>query len=193
MPMPTSTGNVGARWAVSTNRSLYSHSLQYDLLLLRVQQDHHQGSWRSAKYLKYMAKEIELQASSLTAGATCCNCTLGGGTPTFRRTMKCVSSWAPYADPSIWFRNGEYPSRSTPESGLRDGRAVGELGFNRMSIGVQDFSRRATGRQPIQSFEETKLVLDSARQVGFKSISMDLIYGPPGQNVISFNRTPSRS
>ena len=41
----------------------------------------------------------------------------------------------------------------------------------------------------IQSFEETKLVLDSARQVGFKSISMDLIYGLPKQNVISFNRT----
>ncbi|MFP5341283.1 MAG: coproporphyrinogen III oxidase, partial [Gammaproteobacteria bacterium] len=41
----------------------------------------------------------------------------------------------------------------------------------------------------IQSFDETKLVIDAARATGFKSVSMDLIYGLPKQNVISFNRT----
>jgi oxygen-independent coproporphyrinogen-3 oxidase len=41
----------------------------------------------------------------------------------------------------------------------------------------------------IQSIEETKLVMDAARATGFKSISMDLIYGLPKQNVITFNQT----
>ena len=52
---------------------------------------------RSAKYLKYMAKEIELRPPALTAGATCCNCTWVAARRHSCRTMKCVSSWAPYA------------------------------------------------------------------------------------------------
>jgi oxygen-independent coproporphyrinogen-3 oxidase len=41
----------------------------------------------------------------------------------------------------------------------------------------------------VQSEDETKLVIDAARAHGFKSVSVDLIYGLPKQNVISFNRT----
>jgi oxygen-independent coproporphyrinogen-3 oxidase len=71
---------------------------------------------------------------------------------------------------------------------------LGELGFNRMSVGVQDFDARvqqAVNR--IQSEEETCAVIDAARATGFKSISVDLIYGLPKQTVISFNHTLDRS
>uniref|UniRef100_UPI00404B5EE5 oxygen-independent coproporphyrinogen III oxidase n=1 Tax=Candidatus Roseilinea sp. TaxID=2838777 RepID=UPI00404B5EE5 len=67
---------------------------------------------------------------------------------------------------------------------------LGRLGFNRMSVGVQDFApevQQAVNR--IQSVEETRCVIDAARANGFSSISLDLIYGLPKQNLDSFKRT----
>ena len=67
---------------------------------------------------------------------------------------------------------------------------LAQLGFNRISIGVQDFDpevQKAVNR--LQSIEETRDVIEAARASGFKSVSVDLIYGLPRQNVISFNRT----
>ncbi|MBS1212723.1 MAG: coproporphyrinogen oxidase, partial [Proteobacteria bacterium] len=64
------------------------------------------------------------------------------------------------------------------------------LGFNRLSLGVQDFEpevQRAVNR--IQSEEQTLDIMAAARRTGFKSISVDLIYGLPFQNVASFDRT----
>ena len=63
---------LGQRSIGGINKPLFiilSHSvLQHDLLLLRVQQDHHEDHGRSAKYLKYITKEIDLQASNLNGG-----------------------------------------------------------------------------------------------------------------------------
>jgi oxygen-independent coproporphyrinogen-3 oxidase len=70
---------------------------------------------------------------------------------------------------------------------------LGELGFNRMSVGVQDFDadvQRAINR--IQSEEETASVIRAARANGFKSVSVDLIYGLPKQTVAGFDRTLER-
>ncbi|MDR2925073.1 MAG: oxygen-independent coproporphyrinogen III oxidase, partial [Azoarcus sp.] len=67
---------------------------------------------------------------------------------------------------------------------------LANLGFNRMSVGVQDFAevvQVATNR--VQSFDETRLVMDAARSMGFRSISMDLIYGLPKQDITGFGRT----
>jgi len=69
-------------------------------------------------------------------------------------------------------------------------KLLADLGFNRMSVGVQDFNHDVqVAVNRVQSIDETALVMESARATGFKSISMDLIYGLPKQNVISFNRT----
>ena len=146
---------------------------------------------RSAKYLKYIAKEIDLQASNLNGGRDVLQLHLGGGTPTFLSHTEMRELMAAVRGSFNLVPNGEYSIEVDPRKvDFETVALLGELGFNRMSIGVQDFSpdvQQAVNR--IQSFEETKLVLDSARQVGFKSISMDLIYGLPKQNVISFNRT----
>ncbi len=87
--------------------------------------------------------------------------------------------------------NGEYSIEVDPRKVDRETVALlAELGFNRMSVGVQDFDpavQKAVNR--IQSLEETSLVIEAARESGFKSVSVDLIYGLPKQNVISFNRT----
>ena len=146
---------------------------------------------RSAKYIKYLGKELALQAEALDGSHDLVQLHFGGGTPTFlsheemQRLMDHIRSH---------FRmlpDGEYSIEVDPRKVDRDTvRHLAELGFNRMSVGVQDFDpavQQAVNR--IQSLEETKLVIESAREFGFKGISVDLIYGLPKQNVISFNHT----
>jgi oxygen-independent coproporphyrinogen-3 oxidase len=68
--------------------------------------------------------------------------------------------------------------------------ALRDAGMNRASIGVQDFNpevQRAVNR--IQSFEQTRQVVDWLRQQGFRSIAIDLIYGLPHQTLESFYQT----
>ncbi len=146
---------------------------------------------RSAKYLKYLAKEIEMQAACLEGGHQVTQLHLGGGTPTFLSHDEMRQLMASVREHFTLVPNGEYSIEVDPRKVDYDTVALlAELGFNRMSVGVQDFAedvQRAVNR--IQSFEETKLVIDAARGNGFKSVSMDLIYGLPKQNVISFNRT----
>lgn len=146
---------------------------------------------RSAKYLKYLDKEIGLQAGYLGGSRQVTQLHLGGGTPTFlshdemRQLMDSVRSRFTLVP------NGEYSIEVDPRKvDFETVKLLAHLGFNRMSVGVQDFNadvQRAVNR--VQSIDETRLVMESARATGFKSISMDLIYGLPKQNVISFNRT----
>lgn len=146
---------------------------------------------RSAKYIKYLGREIDQVAAALDGSREVVQLHLGGGTPTFladdelRQLMELVRRQ---------FRllpDGEYSIEVDPRKVNRETvRLLAELGFNRMSIGVQDFApevQQAVNR--IQSLDETRQVLEAAREFGFKSISVDLIYGLPKQNVIGFNHT----
>ncbi len=146
---------------------------------------------RSAKYLKYLAKEIAMQAECLEGGREVVQLHLGGGTPTFLSNDEMRELIGSVRANFTLVPKGEYSIEVDPRKVDIDTVALlGELGFNRMSIGVQDFNvevQRAVNR--LQSYEETKRVLDAARQSGFESVSLDLIYGLPKQNVISFNRT----
>ena len=146
---------------------------------------------RSAKYLKYLAKEVAMQAACLDGGRQVIQLHLGGGTPTFLSHEEMRQLMATVREHFTLMPDGEYSIEVDPRKVDHATVAMlAEVGFNRMSIGVQDFNidvQRAVNR--LQSFDETKLVLDAARATGFKSVSMDLIYGLPKQNVISFNRT----
>ncbi|MEN8260192.1 MAG: oxygen-independent coproporphyrinogen III oxidase, partial [Pseudomonadota bacterium] len=86
---------------------------------------------------------------------------------------------------------GEYSIEVDPRAADSDVIALlRELGFNRLSLGVQDFDskvQKAVNR--IQSEEETFAVLEAARREGFRSVSIDLIYGLPFQTVDSFAET----
>jgi oxygen-independent coproporphyrinogen-3 oxidase len=146
---------------------------------------------RSAKYLKYLAKEIAMQAAALDGGHQVTQLHLGGGTPTFLSHDEMRQLLASVREHFTLVPNGEYSIEVDPRKvDFATVELLAELGFNRMSVGVQDFAedvQKAVNR--IQSFDETQLVIDAARANGFKSISLDLIYGLPKQNVISFNRT----
>ena len=146
---------------------------------------------RSAKYIKYLGKEIAMQTEALDGNRDVIQLHWGGGTPTFlshdemRRLMDIINSHFKLLP------GGEYSIEVDPRKVDRETvKLLAELGFNRMSVGVQDFEptvQKAVNR--IQSLEETQLVIESAREFGFKGISVDLIYGLPKQNVISFNHT----
>ena len=117
----------------------------------------------------------------------------GGGTPTFishEQMVELMQQTRKYFQ-LLDDDSGEYSIEIDPrEANAETIKLLREIGFNRMSLGVQDFDyqvQNAVNR--IQSEEETFEVLESARDQGFKSMSIDLIYGLPFQSVKSFETT----
>jgi oxygen-independent coproporphyrinogen-3 oxidase len=152
-----------------------------------VTKDHGQ----SAKYLDYLDREIRLQVAALGGARQATQLHLGGGTPTFLshdELRRLIASVRTHFD---LVPNGEYSIEVDPRKVDFDTvELLANLGLNRMSVGVQDFAEDvqiATNR--VQSFDETRLVMEAARATGFRSISMDLIYGLPRQNLASFVHT----
>lgn len=149
----------------------------------------------SQEYLQYVFKELQLQHKLLNEQKTdIIQLHFGGGTPTFLSDeemtlliteIKKYFNFLPHGEYSI-----EVDPRKVNESTVK---LLAELGFNRMSVGVQDFDEKVqVAVNRIQSEAETKLVIDAAKKYGFHSISIDLIYGLPFQSVAGFNRTLDR-
>ncbi len=147
----------------------------------------------AAPYLAHVFREIALQGALFDRARPVEQLHWGGGTPTFisheqmRALMQATREHFSLRDDD----SGEYSIEIDPREVKTDTIALlRELGFNRMSLGVQDFEprvQRAVNR--IQSEDETLAALQSARDHGFKSVNMDLIYGLPLQTVESFART----
>ncbi|MBI4741124.1 MAG: oxygen-independent coproporphyrinogen III oxidase [Betaproteobacteria bacterium] len=186
--------NIGA---ISRQLSLYFHIpfcntiCYYCACNKIITKDH----GRSAKYLKYLAKELALQSGYLEGGdQEVAQLHWGGGTPTFLSHDEIRQLMEATRKHFTLIKDGEYSIEVDPRKVDTPTVALlGELGFNRMSVGVQDFDegvQQAINR--VQSEEETLGVIDAARANGFKSISVDLIYGLPKQTVIGFNRTLDR-
>ncbi len=148
---------------------------------------------RAGDYLSHLYREIAMQAALFDGDRVVDQLHWGGGTPTFishqqmRELMGTTGRFFRLRDDD----EGEYSIEIDPREAGRDTVALlRELGFNRMSLGIQDFEpavQQAVNR--IQSVEQTALVLDAARGEGFKSVSVDLIYGLPLQDTASFGRT----
>ncbi|MFO1207495.1 MAG: oxygen-independent coproporphyrinogen III oxidase [Burkholderiales bacterium] len=146
---------------------------------------------KAAAYLDYLFAEVRMQSALFREEPRVEQLHWGGGTPTFlthaqmRMLMECTRESFDLAP------DGEYSIEIDPRKVSEDTVALlRALGFNRMSLGVQDFEpdvQHAVNR--VQSEEETERVVNAARREGFRSISIDLIYGLPKQTVMSFNRT----
>ncbi|MGE0373298.1 MAG: oxygen-independent coproporphyrinogen III oxidase [Gammaproteobacteria bacterium] len=147
----------------------------------------------AAPYLEALHREIALQAALFDRSRTVDQLHWGGGTPTFishgqmRALMQATREHFTLRDDD----SGEYSIEIDPREVKTDTiRLLRELGFNRMSMGVQDFDtvvQRAVNR--MQGEAETFAVLDQARAAGFHSVSIDLIYGLPFQNRQGFMTT----
>ncbi len=146
---------------------------------------------KAEKYVHYVIKELEMQAALLGEAQRVEQLHWGGGTPTFLSDAQIRELMGAIRKHFKLVENGEYSIEIDPRKVTEETIALlGELGFNRISIGVQDFDeavQRAVNR--IQSEEETLQVIRAARAHGFKSVSIDLIYGLPKQNLAGFKAT----
>jgi oxygen-independent coproporphyrinogen-3 oxidase len=148
---------------------------------------------RASTYLGYLLREMAMQGKLFDRDRDVEQLHWGGGTPTFldndqiRQLMDTTRQYFSLLDDD----SGEYSIEIDPRS--VDDEKLGvlrETGFNRISLGVQDVNpevQKAVNR--IQSEELTRGVVEQARDLGFKSINMDLMYGLPFQSVASFDQT----
>ena len=146
---------------------------------------------RADQYLGYLKKEFALQAELLQGKPELAQLHFGGGTPTFLSDAQLDFVFGLIREHFTLMSQGEYSIEIDPRKVSRETVLfLGSLGFNRMSVGIQDFDpqvQQAVNR--IQSEEETRVVIDAAREAGFQSVSVDLIYGLPHQTAESIKTT----
>ncbi len=148
---------------------------------------------KAIKYLAYLKREIEMQGRLFAGKNKLSQLHFGGGTPTYLtdaqmdELLACLREWFDFAPDE----QGEYSIEVDPRTVSAERVAVlrGQ-GFNRLSLGVQDFDpdvQQAVNR--IQPEAMTTDLIRAARAAGFRSISIDLIYGLPKQSAASIATT----
>ena len=146
---------------------------------------------RVERYLAMLGRELAMTAERLGARRTLTRIHFGGGTPTFLDEQQLTRLWSAITAHFAVAADAEVAIEIDPVVTRPEQLALlGGFGFNRISMGVQDFEpvvQRAVNR--VQSVEETAAAIAHARAVGFRSVNLDLIYGLPHQTVESFART----
>jgi len=148
---------------------------------------------RVSRYMEMLYKEIDMQSELFDRKRKVEQLHFGGGTPTYLDKQE-LGALMDHLRKSFTFDESdahefsiEVDPRTVDAERIRELRA---LGFNRLSLGIQDFHepvQKAVNRA--QSPEEVQALMDSAREAGFGSISFDLIYGLPLQTVETFDKT----
>ncbi len=143
------------------------------------------------EYLKYLFKEIDLTVKSLGAKKPVKQLHLGGGTPTFLSDSQLKRLMTKIQREFTVDPNGEIAIEVDPRTISRERlKNLHSLGFNRISLGVQDFNEEVQKQiNRIQSFEMVKNVTRWCHELGFASVNFDLIYGLPKQTRASFRDT----
>ena len=149
---------------------------------------HHE---RSTEYLRYLNREIDLHIEHLGTKQIISQLHLGGGSPTFFSDAELSELMTMLKRNFTFAPGGEYSIEVDPRT-VNDSRLkhLAELGFNRLSFGVQDFDpevQKAVHR--IQPAEQVFSLVEAARRLKFDSVNVDLIYGLPMQTPESFSRT----
>ena len=148
---------------------------------------------KGVRYVQQLRQEIALAAPLFDREREVLQLHLGGGTPNFLGAATLAQlleslgeafnlSRSPTRDFSIELDPRTVPPDYAP--------ALAQLGFNRVSLGVQDFDpevQRAVNR--LQSTDQTLDLIDACRDSGFRSVNVDLIYGLPRQTPAAFRRT----
>ena len=149
---------------------------------------------KAVRYVAYLEREIELVAGVLGDDRRVSRMHWGGGTPTFlgdelsSRLVEAIESHFDLSGASEAAIEID-PRRVNTERITH----LAKLGFNRMSLGVQDFDMQVqVAVNRVQSFEQTRDAIRAARANGFRSINMDLILGLPRQTTAGFAKTLER-
>lgn len=178
---------------VSLPLSLYVHipfceSLCFFCACNKIVTKHHE---RSAEYLEYLSREMDLHIAQLGKKPSVSQLHLGGGSPTFFSDAELTQLMSTFRNKFQMSPVGEYSieidPRTVDKTRLKNLRV---LGFNRLSFGVQDFNpdvQKAVHR--LQPIEQVSELVHEARKLKFESLNMDLIYGLPKQTADTFSHT----
>jgi oxygen-independent coproporphyrinogen-3 oxidase len=179
--------------AMALPLSLYVHipfceSLCYYCACNKIITKHHD---RAAPYLRYLSREVDLHTAILGLGQSVTQLHLGGGSPTFLSDDELRELMDMLRRNFTLEAGGEYSIEVDPRT-IDASRldTLAELGFNRLSFGIQDFDpevQKSVHR--VQPAEQVFALAAAARERGFESINADLIYGLPLQTPESFART----
>jgi oxygen-independent coproporphyrinogen III oxidase len=146
---------------------------------------------KAAEYLRYLSLEVDLHTAQLGLNQAVSQLHLGGGTPTYLNDDELRALMAMLRRSFTLMPGGEYSIEVDPRTvNATRLEVLAELGFNRLSFGVQDFDplvQKAVHR--MQPAEQVFALVESARKLGFESINVDLIYGLPHQTPESFDKT----
>ena len=151
------------------------------------------------RYLDRLKEELSFISERIDHSRKLVQMAWGGGTPTYLSPIQIEDLYSfiskkfslyEVGDETLSYEH-EYAIEVDPRvTSIDHLKAIYRLGFNRLSMGIQDFNpetQKAIHRE--QSFDLVKNLVDSARTIGFKSINFDLIYGLPYQNLESFSQT----
>jgi oxygen-independent coproporphyrinogen-3 oxidase len=148
---------------------------------------------RARPYLERLQREIEMVGGLFDRDREVVQLHLGGGTPNFMRPTELAELMHSLG------QHFQLGTRADSDFSIEldprfmqaaDVAEYGRIGFNRASLGVQDFDpkvQRAVNR--VQSVDETLQVIEACRAEGFRSVNVDLIYGLPRQTIAGFGRT----
>jgi len=148
---------------------------------------------KGERYVEHLLHEIALSAPLFDRGREVVQLHVGGGTPNFlsAQTLEWLIDGLGESFTLSRARSRDYSIELDPRSVPPDyAPALARLGFNRVSLGVQDFDpevQRAVNR--VQSTEETLDLIDACRDAGVRSVNVDLIYGLPRQTPAAFRKT----
>lgn len=142
-------------------------------------------------YIETLLKEWKLYTDLFEEKPIIKEIHLGGGTPTFFSPENLKKLINGIAERGIIAADADLSLEASPRSTtLQHLHTLHELGFRRLSLGIQDFDpvvQKTINR--IQTFGQVKAVTDWAREVGFTSVNYDLVYGLPFQTVASIEQT----
>jgi oxygen-independent coproporphyrinogen-3 oxidase len=146
---------------------------------------------KGAEYLRLLEREVDLYTAQIGSGQTVTQLHLGGGSPTFLTDEELSTLMALLRRSFTLAPGGEFSIEIDPRTvdATRLAHLAG-LGFNRISYGVQDFEpdvQQAVHR--VQPYEQVAALMQAAREIGFDSVNVDLIYGLPRQTPETFART----
>jgi len=178
---------------LATSLSLYVHipfceQLCYYCACTKILTRRH---GKAATYLDYLERELALNIAQCGAGLPVSQLHLGGGTPTFLSDEELRRLMAMLRGQFRLLAEGEYSIEVDPRTVTPDRlAALREMGFNRLSFGVQDFDPAVqVAVHRVQPVEKVFELVRTARELGFRGINVDLIYGLPKQSTSSFART----
>ncbi|AUZ04318.2 MULTISPECIES: oxygen-independent coproporphyrinogen III oxidase [Vitreoscilla] len=143
------------------------------------------------EYVAYLGRELDLIGNHLKGQHQLAQLHFGGGTPTFLTATQLTQILEHIQRHFQLSERGEYSIEIDPRQiSVETVYRLRELGFNRLSVGVQDFDesvQKAVNR--VQSVEHTRAIIEAARAAKFHSVNVDLIYGLPHQSLASMQKT----